>query len=54
MLAEDSTVEDVVMFSDTEEKRSYQMTWTGSIDFVIQVLTEYSGTVTHTDGSADG
>ncbi|WP_336365449.1 helix-turn-helix domain-containing protein [Halalkalicoccus salilacus] len=53
-LEDDPTVEDVVMFSDTGEERSYQMTWTGSIDFVVQVLTEYSGTITHADGSADG
>lgn len=53
-LAEDPTVEDVVTFSDTGEERSYQMTWTGSIDFIVQVLTEYSGTITHADGSADG
>lgn len=53
-LEDDPTVEDVVMFSDTGEERSYQMTWTGSIDFIVQVLTEYSGTITHADGSADG
>ena len=53
-LEDDPTVEDVVTFSDTGEDRSYQMTWTGSIDFIVQVLTEYSGTVTHADGSADG
>ncbi|MFC7009771.1 helix-turn-helix domain-containing protein [Halalkalicoccus salilacus] len=53
-LEDDPTVEDVVMFSDTGEERSYQMTWTGPIDFLVQVLTEYSGTITHADGSADG
>ncbi|WP_336364739.1 helix-turn-helix domain-containing protein [Halalkalicoccus salilacus] len=50
----DSTVEEVVMFSDTGEERSYQMTWTGAIDFIVPILTEYSGTITHADGSADG
>ena len=53
-LEDDPTVEDVVMFSDTGEERSYQMTWTGAIDFIVQVLTEYSGTITHADGSAEG
>ncbi|WP_336345989.1 helix-turn-helix domain-containing protein [Halalkalicoccus ordinarius] len=53
-LEDDPTVEEVVTFSDTGEERSYQMTWTGSIDFIVQVLTEYSGTITHADGSADG
>jgi hypothetical protein len=42
------------MFSDTGEERSYQMTWTGPIDFIVPILTEYSGTVTHADGSVDG
>ena len=51
---DDPTVEEGVMFSETGEERSYQMTWTGPIDFIVQVLTEYSGTVTHADGSADG
>ncbi|MFC7224777.1 bacterio-opsin activator domain-containing protein [Halalkalicoccus sp. GCM10025322] len=53
-LEDDPTVEDVVMFSETGEERSYQMTWTGPIDFLVQVITEYSGTITHADGSADG
>ena len=51
-LEDDPTVEEVTMFSDTGEERSYQMTWTGPIDFLVQVLTEYSGTITHADGSA--
>ena len=53
-LEDDPTVENVVIFSDTKEERSYQMTWTGSVDFIVQVLTEHSGTITHADGSADG
>lgn len=53
-LEDDPTVEEVVMFSDTGEERSYQMTWTGAIDFIVPILTEYSGTITHADGSADG
>jgi hypothetical protein len=53
-LEDDPTVEDVTTFLDTEEERSYQMVWTGAIDFIVHVLTEYSGTVTHADGAADG
>jgi predicted DNA binding protein len=53
-LEDDPTVEDVITFSDIGEERSYQMIWTGAIDFVVQILTEYSGTVTHAAGSADG
>ena len=53
-LEDDPTVEEVVVFSETGEERSYQMTWTGPIDVIVQVLTEYSGTITHADGSADG
>ncbi|MFC7009661.1 helix-turn-helix domain-containing protein [Halalkalicoccus salilacus] len=53
-LEDDPTVEEVVMFSETGEERSYQMTWTGAIDFIVPILTEYSGTITHADGSADG
>ncbi|WP_336365382.1 helix-turn-helix domain-containing protein [Halalkalicoccus salilacus] len=53
-LEDDPTVEDVTLLSETEEERSYQMTWTGSIDFIVHLLTEHEGTITHADGSADG
>jgi predicted DNA binding protein len=53
-LEDDPTVEEVVIFSDTGKERSYQMTWTGPIDFIVQILTEYSGAITHADGSTDG
>lgn len=53
-LKNDPTVENVTMFSETEEERSYQMTWIGSIDFVVHILTQHQGTITHADGSDDG
>lgn len=53
-LEDDPTVEEVTVFSETGEERSYQMTWTGPIDFIVQILTEHDGTITHADGSADG
>lgn len=30
------------------------MSWTGSIDLIIRLLTEHEGTITHVNGSADG
>lgn len=53
-LEDDPTVEDVTLLSETEGERSYQMAWTGSIDFVVSILTEHEGTITHADRSADG
>ena len=53
-LEDDPTVESMTMFSETAEERAYQMTWTGSIDFIVHLLTEHEGTITHADGSADG
>jgi predicted DNA binding protein len=53
-LEDDPTVEDVTLVSDTAEERSYQMTWTDSIDFIVHLLTEHEGIITHADGSADG
>ncbi|WP_336364397.1 helix-turn-helix domain-containing protein [Halalkalicoccus salilacus] len=53
-LEDDPTVESVTRFSETDEERSYQMTWTGSIDFIVQILTEHHGTITHADGADDG
>ncbi len=49
----DPTVESVTKLSETDEERSYQMTWTSSIDFVVQLLTDHDGTITHADGSGD-
>ena len=53
-LEDDPTVEEVTLFSETEDERSYRMTWIGSINFVVEILTEHQGTITHADGSADG
>jgi predicted DNA binding protein len=47
----DPTVEDVTMLSETDEERSYQMTWTGSIGFIIHLLTDHDGTITHAEGA---
>ena len=49
----DPTVESVTKLSETDEERSYQMMWTGSIDFVVQLVTEHDGTITHADGSGE-
>jgi predicted DNA binding protein len=53
-LQDDPTVENVTLLSETEEERSYQMTWIGSIDFIVQILTEHQGTITHAEGSDTG
>ena len=53
-LEADPTVESITMLSETEEERSYRMTWTGSVDFIVHILTEHEGTITHADGSTDG
>ncbi|WP_336365044.1 bacterio-opsin activator domain-containing protein [Halalkalicoccus salilacus] len=53
-LEDDPTVESMTLLSETEEERSYQMTWTGAIDFIVHILTEHEGTITHADGSVDG
>lgn len=46
---DDPTVESMTLLSQTDDERSYQMTWTGSIDFVVQLLTEHQGTITHAE-----
>lgn len=51
---DDPTVKDVTELAETDEERSYQMTWIDSIDLILQLLTEHEGTVTHAEGSADG
>ena len=53
-LEDDPTVKDVTLLAEPEDERSYQMTWTDSIDFIVHLLTEHEGTITHADGSADG
>ena len=53
-LDDDPTVKDVTELAETEEERSYQMTWIDSIDLILQLLTDHEGTVTHAEGSADG
>ena len=53
-LEDDPTVESMTLFAETAEERAYQMTWTDSIDFLVHILTEHEGTITHADGSADG
>lgn len=50
---DDPTVEEVTKLSETDEERSYRMTWTGPIDLIVQLLTEYHGTITHATGSDD-
>ena len=53
-LEDDLTVESMTMLSETAEERSYQMTRTDSIDFIVYILTEHEGTITHVDRSTDG
>ena len=53
-LEDDPTVESMTMLSQTEDERSYRMTWTGSINFIVHVLTDHEGSITHADGSTDG
>lgn len=46
----------MTLLSETEtgNERAYQMTWTGSIDLAVELLTEHQGTITHAEGSAEG
>lgn len=53
-LDDDPTVKDVTELAETDDERSYQMTWIESIDLILQLLTDHEGTVTHAEGSADG
>lgn len=46
---DDPTVEGMTLLSQTDDEYSYQMTWTGSIDFAVQLLTEHQGTITHAE-----
>lgn len=51
---DDPTVESVTKLSEMNEERSYQMTWTGSIDRIVPLLTNHEGTITHATGTDDG
>lgn len=51
---DDPTVESMTLLSETDEERSYQMTWNDSIELLITILTNHEGTITHADGSYDG
>lgn len=52
--ADDPTVMDLTLLSEMGDERSYQMTWAGTIDRIVPLLTEHEGTITHATGSADG
>lgn len=51
---DDPTVEELTMLTDMGKERSYQMTWGGSIDRIVPLLTDHQGTITHAHGSSDG
>lgn len=51
---EDPTIESLDTLSEMNEERSYQMTWTGSIDRIVPLLTNHEGTITHAVGSVEG
>lgn len=50
---DDPTVENLTMLSEMNDERSYQMTWAGTIDRIVPLLTDHEGTITHATGSAD-
>ena len=50
----DPTVEGVTKLSESNEECSYQMGWTGPIELIVGVLTDYQGTITHATGSNTG
>jgi predicted DNA binding protein len=50
----DPTVERVIKVSESDEERSYQMEWTGPIEVIVRLLTNYQGTITHATGSNKG
>ncbi|MDL5363084.1 bacterio-opsin activator domain-containing protein [Halalkalicoccus sp. NIPERK01] len=47
----DPTVESMTLLSETDEERSYQMVWTGSVDLIIRLLTDHEGTIITATGS---
>lgn len=53
---DDPTVDGMTLLSETEtgNERAYQMTWIGSIDLAVELLTEHQGTITHAEGSDEG
>lgn len=53
---DDPTVDGMTLLSETEtgNERVYQMTWIGSIDLAVELLTEHQGTITHAEGSDKG
>lgn len=51
---DDPTVDRLETLSEMNEERSYQMTWSGSIEQIVPLLTHHEGTITHASGSADG
>ncbi|MFC6906707.1 bacterio-opsin activator domain-containing protein [Halalkalicoccus tibetensis] len=52
-LDDDPTVEDLTRLSEMDDERSYQMTWAGTIDRIVPLLTDHEGTITHATGSVD-
>ena len=50
----DPTVESASLLSETKQERSYQITWAGSIEEIVQLLTDHQGTLIHATGSDDG
>lgn len=51
---DDPTIKSLNKLSEMNEERSYQMTWTGSIDRIVPLLTNHEGTITHAVGSVEG
>lgn len=54
VITDDPTVESITLLSKAAGERSYRMTWSDSIDVVIQHFTAYEGTITHAEGAATG
>lgn len=54
VITDDPTVENITLLSKADGERSYRMTWSDSIDVVIQHFTAYEGTITHAEGAATG
>ncbi|KYH24405.1 HTH DNA binding domain protein [Halalkalicoccus paucihalophilus] len=51
---DDPTLEAMTQLSEADNERSYQMVWTGSVDFIIQLLTDHQGTIITATGSDEG
>lgn len=39
----DPTVENITLLSELDGERSYQMTWAGSVDRIVPLLTDHGG-----------